>query len=246
MSAQQLIEREERTPVVSEGANLLEVIGRISSDPNADVEKLERMMALYERMESKKAEQQFNEALVSAQKEMRTIGVDAVNPQTRSKYATYAKLDSKLRPIYTNHGFSLSFDTEDSPHELHVRVVCHVAHNAGYKRTYRVDMPADGKGAKGNDVMTKTHAVGAAMSYGMRYLLKMIFNVAVGEDDVDGNEPPEYITEQQEADLEALIEEVGADRQKFLHFLKVESIDLILAKNYARVVAALEAKRRAS
>jgi hypothetical protein len=36
--------------------------------------------------------------------------------------------------------------------------------------------------------MTKTHAAGAAMSYGMRYLLKMIFNVAVGEDDRDGNE----------------------------------------------------------
>ena len=37
--------------------------------------------------------------------------------------------------------------------------------------------------------MTKTHAMGAGMSYGMRYLLKMIFNVAVGEDDTDGNEP---------------------------------------------------------
>jgi hypothetical protein len=35
--------------------------------------------------------------------------------------------------------------------------------------------------------MTKTHATGAATSYGMRYLLKMIFNVAVGEDDDDGN-----------------------------------------------------------
>jgi hypothetical protein len=50
-------------------------------------------------------------------------------------------------------------------------------------------MPADGKGAKGGDVMTKTHATGAAMSYGMRYLLKMIFNVAIGEDDKDGNAP---------------------------------------------------------
>ena len=48
-------------------------------------------------------------------------------------------------------------------------------------------MPSDGKGAKGGDVMTKTHATGAAMSYGMRYLLKFIFNVAVGEDDTDGN-----------------------------------------------------------
>ena len=35
--------------------------------------------------------------------------------------------------------------------------------------------------------MTKTHAVGSAMSYGVRYLLKLVFNVAVGEDDDDGN-----------------------------------------------------------
>jgi hypothetical protein len=48
-------------------------------------------------------------------------------------------------------------------------------------------MPADGKGAKGGDVMTKTHATGAAVSYGQRYLLKMIFNLAVGEVDDDGN-----------------------------------------------------------
>ena len=48
-------------------------------------------------------------------------------------------------------------------------------------------MPADGKGAKGGEVMTKTHAMGAATAYGMRYLLKMIWNVAVGEDDTDGN-----------------------------------------------------------
>ena len=94
-----------------------------------------------------------------------------------------------LRPIYTNGGFSLSFDTGKDAPEGCVRVLCYVSHKSGHSRTYHVDMPADGKGAKGGDVMTKTHAVGAGMSYGMRYLLKMIFNVAVGEDDVDGNEP---------------------------------------------------------
>jgi hypothetical protein len=51
-------------------------------------------------------------------------------------------------------------------------------------------MPTDGKGAKGGDVMTKTHAAGAGMQYGMRYLLKGIFNVAIGEEDKDGNDPP--------------------------------------------------------
>ena len=35
--------------------------------------------------------------------------------------------------------------------------------------------------------MTKTHAFGSGTSYGMRYLLKMIFNIAIGEEDDDGN-----------------------------------------------------------
>jgi hypothetical protein len=66
-------------------------------------------------------------------------------------------------------------------------VICRVSHQNGHSRTYQIDMPADGKGAKGGDVMTKTHATGSAVSYGMRYLLKMIFNIAVSDKDDDGN-----------------------------------------------------------
>ena len=81
---------------------------------------------------------------------------------------------------------SLSFDTAVCPLTEHIRVVCYVALR-GHTRRYQIDMPCDGKGAKGRDVMTKTHAAGAAMSYGMRYLVKGIFNIAIGAEDDDGN-----------------------------------------------------------
>jgi hypothetical protein len=110
-------------------------------------------------------------------------------------------------------------------------------------RRYQADMPADGKGAKGGDVMTKTHATGSGMSYGMRYLLKMIFNVAVGEDDTDGNEPVEGISPTQIADLNALITETGSDKGKFLKYLKVSKLEEIPAANYSTVVKLLESKR---
>lgn len=246
----EIVKKDQQSIAVNQPTNLLEAIGRMSTDPNVDVEKFERMMNMYERMESRKAEQEFNAALVSAQQEMRAVGVDATNPQTRSKYATYAKLDSKLRPIYTNHGFSLSFDTDVSPIEGHVRVMCYVANRSGFSRTYHVDMPADGKGAKGGDVMTKTHATGAAMSYGMRYLLKMIFNVAVGEEDVDGNETLPRISAQQVADLEALIDEVNADRAGFEKWmrgtLKCNSVEELNENGFKTAVAMLERKRRNS
>lgn len=171
----------------SETATLAHAIISAATDPSVNVEKMERLLAMHERITAKDAEQKFNASMVEAQSRMGRITADAVNPQTRSKYATYAQLDRHVRPIYTAQGFSLSFNAGTDAPEGHVRVLCYASHAAGHTRTYQCDMPADGKGAKGNDVMTKTHASGSAMSYGMRYLLKLIFNIAVGEDDDDGN-----------------------------------------------------------
>lgn len=163
------------------------IFERFASDPNISVEKIERLMALWERGEARKAEMAFNAAMSEAQKEMKAVAPDEKNLQTHSWYASYRALDDALRPVYTKHAFALSFNTGDSPIPDHVRVLCDVTHGGGHGKAYKIDMPADGKGAKGGDVMTKTHATGSAVSYGMRYLLKMIFNVAVGEDDDDGN-----------------------------------------------------------
>ena len=190
-----VVEMSDQPPVPRpESGTLLQIISRAASDPSVDIEKMERLMQMHERIVAKQAETAFNAAMTDAQSEMGRISADAVNPQTRSNYASYAQLDRHLRPIYTKHGFALSFDEGESPKPEHVRVICHVSHCAGHSRTYHKDMPADGKGAKGGDVMTKTHAAASAMSYGMRYLVKGIFNVAVGEDDDDGNaaggEPP--------------------------------------------------------
>lgn len=224
-------------------AEIFSMIDRASRDPNVDIEKFERLMAMQERQESKRAETAFNIAMKDAQAAMGTIGADASNSQTRSKYATYAKLDSVLRPIYTKHGFSLSFDEEDSPKPDHIRVLCYVSHEAGHTRTYRKDMPADGKGAKGGDVMTKTHATGAAASYGARYLLKGIFNVAVGEEDKDGNTPPPVITDEQAEQLNELIAAKRANIDVFLRYFGIECVPDLPAKDFARALDMLNRKQ---
>jgi len=152
----------------------------------ASIETIERLVALQERMMAHDAKQAWATAMSRCQSDMGRVSADAENPQTRSKYATYAAIDREIRPVYSREGFALSFTTQDMDSEK-ILVLCHVSHAQGHTETFSVPMPADGKGAKGGDVMTKTHATGAAMSYGMRYLLKMIFNIAVGEDDRDGN-----------------------------------------------------------
>lgn len=237
----QAMERVEQSNVAIHPAqdttSLLQVITRAASDASVDIDKMERLMQMHERLVARDAEQAFNTAMKLAQQEMRPIAADAENSQTRSKYATYAKLDAALRPIYTKHGFALSFDEGDSEKPEHIRVLCYVSHEAGHTRTYRKDMPADGKGAKGGDVMTKTHAAGAAASYGSRYLLKGIFNVAVGGDDRDGNAPPgsqdiPTISDAQVKELLQLIERSKSTAEKFCQVAKIEAVPDLLAAHF--------------
>jgi hypothetical protein len=229
----------------SESAAIIHVIERAAMNPDVDVEKMERLFAMGKEIRQERAEQAFNAAMSEAQAKMGRVSTDATNSQTRSKYATYGQLDRALRPIFTALGFALSFSSGDGAPDGCVRVICYVSHRDGHTRTYQADMPADGKGAKGGDVMTKTHAAGAAFTYGQRYLLKMIFNVAIGEDDTDGNTPADTITEGQAMDLEAMADDVGANKPAFLKWLGANSFASIPAAKYRIAVDALEKKRGA-
>jgi hypothetical protein len=224
----------------SETAAIVSMIERAARDPAVDIDKMERLLGMQERVLAGHKEQDFRAALSAAQAEMRPVAADSNNPQTRSKYASYAALDRALRPIYTKHGFALSFNTEAAPVAEYVRVVCFVS-CAGHKEKYQIDMPADGKGAKGGDVMTKTHATGSAMTYGQRYLLKMIFNIAVG-DDIDGNETGELISEKQANEITTLVQSTKSDVTKFLAWLGVPSISDIPLSKHERALTALKAK----
>ena len=230
--------------VKSYGASLIEVIARAASDPNVDVEKMERLFDMQERVRAREAETSFNQAMNAAQSEMRSVAANASNPQTKSRYATFDKLDKMMRPVYTHHGFSLSFDEADSDKPDYVRVVCYVSHVDGHTRTYHRDMPADGKGAKGGDVMTKTHAAGAAGSYGARYLLKGIFNIAVGEEDNDGNGPVFEMPPEAFAKITQLIEATDSNVTKMFSTLGINAGNLreLTEPDYNRCVDALNSK----
>ncbi len=158
----------------------------IALENNAAIDVIERLAALQEKAMAREAEIAFNDALSRIQAEIKRVAPDLVNPNTSSKYPSYAAIDRVVRPIYTKEGMSLSFSDADCPKPEHVRIICYASLGA-YTRTYQKDMPTDGKGAKGGDVMTKTHATASADSYAKRYLVKDIFNIAIGEDDDDGN-----------------------------------------------------------
>lgn len=237
-----VVERPEE-PVESSTA-IIQVIERAALNPDIDVEKMERLFALQERMLTRNAEMSFNAAMRAAQEEMPKVLRNKRNDQTSSNYADLEKVNEVIVPVYTKHGFSLSFGTADTTIPGHIRITCLASHIDGHSRPYFADMPLDLAGLKGNQNKTPTHAHGSTMSYGRRYLTLLIFNITLTNEDKDGNQPGETITEEQVTDLMALAEEVKADRQKFLAYMKVEKLADIAAKDYSRAVQALESKRR--
>jgi hypothetical protein len=130
----------------------------------------------------------YNDTLNRVQEQIKRIAPDMENPKTKSKWASYAAIDRVIRPIYAAEGMSLSYTHADCPKPDHVRVICRVALHA-HVEPYQIDMPVDPKGPQGGDVMTMTSATGAADSFAKRYLVKDIFNIAVADEDTDGNAP---------------------------------------------------------
>ena len=233
--------------VRSESATVLAMLDRMSADPAQPVERLEQMFALYQKVQADAARKAFMAAFVLAQSEMSHVVKSTPNKATNSKYATHAAIDALIKPVYSKHGFAMSYDTAESPLADHMRVLCYLIHVGGHEREYRIDMPADGKGAKGGDVMTKTHAAGAAATYGKRYLIVNIWNLALVDKDTDGNMPAgpmRPITGEQAEELARLVTASKTDINKFLELGGFESLSDIPAAQFANARALLLSKMK--
>jgi hypothetical protein len=211
MSALQKSEPQPSAAIVpiNDSAALMSAVARAAADPSVDVEKMERLFAMHERMEARQAERAYADAMKAAQSEMPMIARDRHNTQTSSDYATLDGINQQIAPIYTRHGFSLSFGTAESPLANHVRVVCTVKHVGGHSEHFEYDNPMDDKGIQGSVNKTPTHARGSAITYARRYLTLMIFNLRTGDDD-DGNGANSGVSDEvmaKVADFEAAIKD---------------------------------------
>lgn len=235
---------------------MLSMIERAAKDPNVDIDKMERMWAMYREMQKSKAEQEYASAMAEVQSKVPAIERKAHNQQTGSNYAKLEHICQKLTPIATEYGFSISYGTGKAEADGEIRTVATVYHSGGHSREYYVDLPPDNVGIKGSVNKTAVHARKSSLTYGRVILLGLIFNVQTVEADDDGNGAGKgavkYITENQAADLESLADEVGADKAAFLRYIstqcntEIKRFADIPEKAHKIAVSALESKRKAA
>ena len=207
---------------------------QIALEKESGIDVIERLAALQERAMAREAALEFNEAMTAVQQEIQTVVPDLDLPKGGKKYESFMALNRAVRPVYTKHGFSLSFGTASCPLPDHVRVTCDVSKGA-HTKPYQVDISCDGKGAKGGDVMTTADAEAAAMSRGRRYLVKMIFNIAVDNEDSGGMDKDEL------AERIAYFKKCHTVAEVFDHF-KASYVEAEKAKDVKAQIALSEAK----
>lgn len=228
---------------VNDSTAMMVMIERAVRDPSVDVEKMERLMAMQERVMERQSIIDFNNAMAESQSEMSPIATNKKNDQTHSRYADLDAISKAIKPIYTRHGLVMSFGSDVSPMEGHYRITCCVSHIGGYSKDYHADIPSDLTGLKNTPNKTKVHAFGSTMTYGRRYLTMLIFDIQIGID-TDGNVPqtPQIITSDEMANLYNLLEDSHSDQAAFLAYYKVEKIEVFPCGNYRQAVAQLNKK----
>lgn len=226
----------------------MDMIDRALSS-GASPETLERLLALQERWEANQGRKAFDEAMAAAKAEIpvisknRTVDFTSSKGRTHYRHEDLAEVARTVNPILSKYGLSYRFRTTANANEP-VSVTCIVSHRLGYSEENTLTARPDDSGNKNS-----IQQVGSTLTYLQRMTLKAALGLAAAEDD-DGKKADHApadnrtISADQLKTILALIDETDTDTEKFCELMKVEAVPDLVASQYHKVVASLEAKKR--
>lgn len=152
----------------------------------ADLDKLERLMALQERWEATEARKAFVAALAAfkaAPPELtknKRVSFDTGRGKTAYEHATLDHVSAAIGAALTAHGLSHRWEVEQLEGGL-IRVSCVLTHVLGHSERVSMQAGADQSGSKNN-----IQALGSTVTYLQRYTLLAATGMAVKGQDNDG------------------------------------------------------------
>jgi hypothetical protein len=170
-------------PIESSATAIIQVIERAASNPDVDIDKMERLLQMQERILARNAEAAFNTALAQMQNELPVIEengtIRARDRSIQSRYAKFEDINEAVKPIMRQYGFAISFRTAFQEGEVIVTGV--LTHEQGHREESAVKLPADASGNKNN-----VQGWGSSISYGKRYTMNALLNITSRGEDNDG------------------------------------------------------------
>ena len=244
--SERAVERLPSPPPSDTSSTVLAMIERIALDPGTNVEKLERMMTMYERLKAKEAELAYNAAKGRILKKLADIKIvknrlalheiAKGRPQKSAyepfKYAPLEEIDRHLRPLLAEENMDLSYSDEPQPGgEILIRGRLKHLPGGHFEDSF-MSAPPDATGGK-----STVQAVGSTNSFLRRY-------IACNDDGTGGS-----IDEIQVETILDLMKKAKAG-PKFLKYMKARSIEeagsleaavaTIAAHDYLKAISTLD------
>jgi hypothetical protein len=245
------IHRDAPPAVVTDPATLMGAITRAASDPNVNVDKLERLMTMYERISANDARVRAARAKAMMQPELEGVVKRGQNGSTKSRYAKWDDILLSIRPTLGEYGFELSFRTGPVVNGM-LPLTGILTHEGGHCEETTLPLPIDASGSK-----NPVQGIGSTVTYGKRYVAGLLLNIAAldeADDDAqaasrnsrrdDFGLPVKTITPEQVTELRTLIDEVGGDVRRLCDYFKVSALSDIPADRLGQVKASIERKRQ--
>ncbi len=220
-------------PQTNEGAALIGMIERAARDPAVDIEKMERLFLMHERMTAARAKADYLNAFSALQAELPAAARKGKGHNDKA-YARFEDVTAAYKDKLSAHGFSLSFRIDNADK---VRVTGVLGHRGGHSEETSITLPADASGSK-----NAVQAFGSSVSYGKRYVALTLLGIATQDDD-DAKTAAGVVTDEQAAELMKLIGEAKADISKVLEWHKIESLSDMPARDFEKARAMLFARK---
>lgn len=234
--AQAMTLHEEYTPPAVIAANsassIMGIIGQLSTNPNVDVDKIEKLMAIFvreteraealeEKRKADEARRLFNVAFVKMKPELPLVIRSKKNDHTKSMYAPLEDVNKTIDPTLFKFGFGTTASIVKQT-EADVTMELSIIHDCGHVMTMQLTMPIDDKGPGGTKNKTTGQGIASTMTTLKRVGFCAMLNISTG-DDKDGNSPSNavqtLITPEQAIQLDADIKVYFLDREDFLTWL---------------------------
>ncbi len=236
--------------------NMMQVIARAAADPRVDVEKMERLLAMQERLMVTEAKAKFTEEFVRLQSALPVMEQNgritiykkdapktAANLVQSTPYAKWEDINDVLKPILKEHGFALSFKTDNAPDGK--LIVTGILKHGTYQEESTLTLPFDVGGSKNN-----VQAVGSAVTDGKRDVATALINLGTRfvedqDDDAMASGQAQAISKDQLTELIERCEKLNVDKIKFCNHLKIDALALLPVSRFGEANAALDQKANA-
>jgi hypothetical protein len=236
----------------SESASLISMIERAARDPAVDIDKMERLFQMRERMLAQEAKAAYLTALAAMQKDLPIVDKKGVinrnekdaqgnrtGTQKEQRYAKWEDINEAIIPVLAQHGFSLSHRIEQpTPDRLSVTAI--LGHRQGHSEQTSISLPFDGSGGKNN-----MHGWGSAASYGKRYTSIALLNITARGEDDDGKAAgaDAKISTENVEKVRSLLMETNSDLAAFYNLFGIECLEDLPQAKLDTALKMLELKK---